>query len=216
MFHKAALLLGLATILGMGSSVQAGPVALIEEISAGHGKFQPMDFLDRGTKIVLNADGTLVLGYLKSCIQEHIKGGTVLIGELQSTNSGGQIVRTQVTCQGNANISSGKKKKREAGGVVFRSKKRLREVKTKYVVNGLSPLIYLTVNSSHIFIGRMDEKGEKYKFSVRNKMVDMVKENVKLRRNTIYILETDTRSTSFIISIKARKRASLLSRLLRF
>ena len=198
------------------SWVEAEPVALIEEINAKGSKFQIMDFLNTGTKIQLNTNGSLVLGYLNSCIQESIGGGSVTIGEEKSIVVGGQVTRKQLTCGGNAKISETKNKKGDAGAVVFRNKNNAKVAKAEQEVYGVSPLIFLTVSSNEIFITRLDGRGKRHKLNVKNSFADLAKSGLKLRRNFIYRLESGNRSTTFKVSAKARRKVPLLGRLLRF
>ena len=170
------------------SWVEAEPVALIEEINAKGSNFQIMDFLDPGTKIQLSTNGSLVVGYLNSCIQESISGGSVTIGAGKSIVVGGQVTRKQLICGGNTKISTKRNKKRDAGAVVFRNKDNANIAKAEHEVYGVSPLIFLTVNSNEIFITRLDGKCKRYQIIVENRFSDLAKSGIKLRRNIIYSL----------------------------
>ena len=216
MVKRLTLLYLLSIALTPVSWVQAEPVALIENISGQNGKFQIMDFLDPGIKIQLKPDGLLVLGYLNSCIQESIRGGSVTVGKLESIIVDGQVERKQLTCEGTTKALVTRTKKRDAGAVVFRNKKNSKKVETEHEVYGLSPLIYLTVVSDEILLTRMGSEEERYKLAVTNGMVDLAQKGIKLHRNSNYLLEAGTRTRTFKVSAKARRKVPLLSRLLRF
>jgi len=198
------------------SWVEAEPVALIENINVQSSDFQIMDFLNSGAKIKLNANESLVLGYLNSCIQESIDGGSVTVGAEKSVVVGGQVRRKQLNCGGNAKISATRKKKGDAGAVVFRTKNNAKKVKAEHEVYGVSPIIFLTASSDEIFITSLDGKGKRYRIIVENSFVDLAKSGLKLRRNFIYRLESGKRTTTFKVSAKARRKVPLLGRLLRF
>ena len=216
MMCRLTLLSALIVTSVSASSTQAEPVALIEDISAQRKNFQIMDFLDVGTKIVLKADETLKLGYLNSCIQESIRGGTITVGEAKSLVVGGQVTRKLLTCEGNSKVSATRNKKGDVGAVVFRSKKNANTAKAEHDVYGLSPLIYLTVKANEVYLTRMDGKGKSYKIAVKNDIVDLAQQGIKLRRNVSYRLKAGKRTTTFKVSAKARRKVSVLGRLLRF
>ena len=216
MMCRLTLLSALIVTSVSASSTQAEPVALIEDISAQRENFQIMDFLDVGTKIVLKADDTLKLGYLTSCIQESILGGTITVGKAKSVIVGGQVTRSLLTCEGNTKVSATKNKKRDAGAVVFRNKKNAKTTKAEHEVSGLRPLIYLPVTSNDVYLSILSFKVKSYKFTVKNDIVDLAQNNIKLRRNVTYRLKAGKRTTTFKVSVKARRKAAVLSRLLRF
>ena len=200
----------------LASWAQAEPTALIEDISEERGDFQIMDFLEPGTIIQLKTNGLLVLGYMNSCIQESIVGGNVTIGEEKSVVVEGQVTRKTLTCGGNTKVSVTRNKKGDAGAVVFRNKKHSKRFKAEHEVHGISPFIFITDGSGKISIARVDGKGKKYEFAVDTGVVDLAQKGIKLRRNISYLLETNKRTTTFKISPKARRKVSLLGRLLRF
>ena len=216
MTRRLTLLSALIVTAVLASWAQAEPVALIEDISAQHGEFQIMDFLDLGTKIELKTGETMVLGYLNSCIQETIRGGTITVGEARSVIVGGQVKRKLLTCEGNTKTSVTRSKKGDAGAVVFRNKNIAETPKAEHDVYGLSPLIYLTVKANEVYLTRIDGKGKSYKIAVKNGIADLAQNGIKLRRNVSYRLKAGKRTTTFKVSAKARRKVAVLSRLLRF
>ena len=216
MIQKLILIKFIFSASIFASWVEAEPVALIENINAETSDFQIMDFLAPGTKIQLKTNDSLVLGYLNSCVQEFIDGGSVTVGDLKSIVVGGQVKRKQLTCGGNTKISATRNKKGDAGAVVFRNKNNAKRGKAEHYVYGVSPIIFLTASSNEILITRLDGKGKRYKFAVENSFVDLAKSGIKLRRKFIYRLESGKRTTTFKVSAKARRKVPLLGRLLRF
>ncbi len=54
--------------------------AIVEEVTGRNAGVQFMDYLETGMIIILNADESFVLGYLRSYIRETITGSMVVIG----------------------------------------------------------------------------------------------------------------------------------------
>ncbi len=68
-------------------------VAIVEEIESVNAKLPYMDGVTPGTVIDLARNERLVLGYLASCIDETITGGSVVVGTTQSVVNGGTVSR---------------------------------------------------------------------------------------------------------------------------
>ena len=75
------------------------PSAIVED-TKGKVDVEFMDYLAPGRVVRLGAADELVLGYLRSCWRETIRGGTVTIGTEQSTVAGGNVKREKVKCEG--------------------------------------------------------------------------------------------------------------------
>ena len=89
-----------AAFLG-GQTARAGsPVAIVEDVSGTVNGVELLEYVDSGRSIKLGAKGTLVLGYLNSCVRETINGGSVTVGKEQSTVQGGKVSRERVECDG--------------------------------------------------------------------------------------------------------------------
>ena len=76
------------------------PVAIVEDISVTVSGVELLEYVNRGRAIELGATGTLVLGYLNSCVRETINGGSVTVGEDRSIVEGGKVSRERVECGG--------------------------------------------------------------------------------------------------------------------
>lgn len=197
------------------SAARAEPVAIVEDINGQRDDLQSMDFLDAGSSFELRAEETLQLGYLTSCIQETITGGRLTVGQTQSEVSGGKVTRKSLACDGGTSTQTANPK-RDAGAVVFRAKKNAKSVKAEHEVFGLSPLIRLTEAASEIRIARADGRGKKYIITAQNNLADLASQGIKLKRNVTYRLDAGERSTTFRVSAKAKRKAALLSRMIRF
>ena len=71
----------LASVAASAASAQSAvPAALVEDVSAGVTGVEAFDYVSAGKQIQLGGSGKLVLGYLNSCQEETIVGGTVTVG----------------------------------------------------------------------------------------------------------------------------------------
>src|SRR3954467_13543820 len=94
-----AIALGLSTLGAVPSFAQA-PVAMVEEVASKSAGIEFMDYVSAGKVIRLAPADTLVLGYMKSCWREEIKGGPGTGGPGQSRRKDGKVRRNKVQCDG--------------------------------------------------------------------------------------------------------------------
>ena len=76
------------------------PVAVVEDVSGKPAGVEFMDYVAAGKVIKLAAQESLVLGYIKSCWRETIRGGTVTVGDEWSDVQGGTVERARMPCDG--------------------------------------------------------------------------------------------------------------------
>ena len=96
--EKTHRVLGLIYLFLIASiSVNAEPVALVEDVSADRTDVQFMDFLEADQVIELADGEKLVLGNFLSCKQETITGGTVSYRPKEPTGTGRERVLGSVT-----------------------------------------------------------------------------------------------------------------------
>src|ERR1700750_3047283 len=91
----AVLILGSIT-----SACAQSPAAIVEDVKGKVSGAEFMDYVTPGTVIKLGAEGTVVLGYMSSCVRETIKGGVVIVGTDESRTSLGEVAREPVPCEG--------------------------------------------------------------------------------------------------------------------
>ncbi len=82
------------------AAIAGGPTAIVSEINPARSDIASMQYLEPGRNFNLGRNGSLVLGYLHSCVREHITGGIVTIGFAQSIVKGGRATRERVECKG--------------------------------------------------------------------------------------------------------------------
>lgn len=95
------------------------PVAVVEDIAGKPAGVEFMDYVEPGKVIKLAAGDSIVLGYLKSCWRESIRGGTVTVGAEQSDVAGGTVDRTKVGCDG-GKMELAAAQSKQSAAMVFR------------------------------------------------------------------------------------------------
>jgi hypothetical protein len=152
----------LALAAGMSPAL-AGPipVALVEEVSGAPAGVEFMDYVETGKTIQLGARGSIVLGYMNSCVRETISGGTVTVGIDQSDVQGGRVARTKVPCDpGNLALSSDRPG--QFAGRVFRNVAAgTSAVEAQLTLYGRSPLLQLK-GPCTLLVERLDGASERY------------------------------------------------------
>jgi hypothetical protein len=91
-------ILALAATVGFISTAAAGPVEVAVVESSNSGAVQFMDFVTAGQVIRLDRHETIALSYMRSCMQETITGGTVIVGMDRSEVIAGQVLRLSEPC----------------------------------------------------------------------------------------------------------------------
>ena len=71
-----------ALLLSTSGFAAGAPVALVEDVTGAPG-VEFMDYVEVGKIIPLNAQDSVVLDYLYSCVRETITGGVITVGKEQ-------------------------------------------------------------------------------------------------------------------------------------
>ena len=206
LMHTSAAL-GLAG-LALAAMAQT-PVAVVEDVRGQPAGVEFMDYVAAGRQIKLGPKDVIVLGYLKSCWRETITGGTVTVGESQSSIQGGKVARTQVECD----PARGKLSAREAtqsAAAVFRS---LRPASApalpQAVVFGQSPMFEVGTARGALMIQRVDEAGPRLELAVagtvllRERFVDLNRAGVTLVPGASYTAALGERRIEFKVAPQA-------------
>ena len=203
-------------------ALAAGPVAVVEEVSAPGVALQLLDFLDEGQTIDLGAAGVLVVGYLASCVHEVITGGRVTIGSEQSNvTGGGSIERELVECDG-GNIRLTQKQAGKSGAQVFHNKGASENMpEPELRVFSLSPLLNVARLGSRagdeLIIERLDRSDDPVSVRFDTPQIDLAKAGIGLQRGGLYRASAGTESIVFRIDRFAVDEPNpLLSRLIQF
>lgn len=206
-------------VAGAASAVHAAaPAALVEDVQGPVAGIEFMDYVAVGRVITLGANGKLVLGYLRSCWRETIAGGTVTVGETQSTIKGGQVERTRVACDA-TRATPGARDATQSAATVFRS---LRNETPPVALHGTSPLVEVGSERGTLRIDRLDPAGEPIEVPIEppalvaGRFVDLATAGVTLAPEATYVARVAGRAIVFRIDRDAQPGAgAALGRLLR-
>ena len=192
------------------------PVAIVQIIdSIKENKVDFLDMVEVGEVIELGEDGTLTLGYFKSCLEETVVGGTVTIGEMQSRVEGGKVRQEKTRCDGeqlllaaNESVESGAHAVRKLSSA---QRPPLSKPTSNIEIYHVSP-IFLVPNVIEVSLQRTDKKEKTYTLSLdaaQNKkllLIDLQKQNIQLTPGGQYRLtrsKNDNVSIDFTVSENA-------------
>ncbi len=208
----AGLLLGLPA---RAEPASAKPAAIIEDIQAEGVDFELLDLVYEGDIIALGYGGTLKLAYLRSCIVEEIKGGTVTVGRTQSElASPNPPTRQTVNCDGGGIVPT-EGRDVDAAGITFRGEPDLGGGEPLVKVRSTMPVFAFIEPAKELIIKRVDPGEEKeYRFAVHGARLDLADQRVRLVAGGHYRATSGERSVLFFISRDATETSSnVISRL---
>jgi hypothetical protein len=214
----------LATLLFAKSAFAGGPaVALVEEVTGVPG-VEFMDYVEAGKVIPLNPQDSIVLSYLYSCVRETISGGVVTVGREQSEVQSGKVVRTSTACDAGRMLLSAELASQSAGTLLRSTKAKPDEPATpQFTLYSLSPMMELRGGGGTIVIARVDQRGERYMFTIgnqqllRNAFYDLADAGMALTAGGVYRATMGGQSVIFKIDPSAKPgKTPVVGRLLRF
>lgn len=190
----------LCVMLAAAPAGAAGPAALVEDVAGPVTSVGVFDYLDAGTTVTLPPGARIVIGYLQSCVRETVRGGTITIGETQSTITGAESVeRSRIECDSKG-LRLTVQQAGKAGVMVFRApttpKRQQARVKPDLVVYGLSPLVD-TGGERRLAIERLDRANEKITIeadpAAKTRMFDLARRKLELAPGGTYRLVSGDR-----------------------
>lgn len=194
MTKSGFIVLAAAAVITLSAHAHARPVAIVEDASGPGIMVQPMELLEEGAVIELPDGGTVVLGYLASCLREHINGGKVIVGADQSDIEGGQVTRETVACQ-SASASEGAEGG-QAGALIFRGgpdspsfPPKVRDVNPAFLVDA--------TDGGPLVIERIDRREPVREITGQGPLYDTVGEAEPLSRGGHYRARVGDRQTEF-------------------
>jgi|TARA_B100000315_G_scaffold179873_1_gene168713 hypothetical protein len=198
---------------------QAGEAsAIVEDINMPSPTVQFMDFLEPGKRIDLGKSGSLVLGYLHSCLRETITGGVVVIGKKKSKVTGGKVEWLRVECDG-GNMQLTTAQAGKSAVTVFRvgsKHKKTKLPKAQVTLYAISPIISLTGKTTKLELQRLDQNEPPLRVTVSGSVIDLAEQKVKLEPGGLYRITADHKKLLFKIDPLAETNsASLLQQLIR-
>ncbi|MGE0255643.1 MAG: hypothetical protein AB7N54_10345 [Alphaproteobacteria bacterium] len=216
MSRRAACAAGalLAILLGAPGAL-AAPAAVVVVVAAGRADVAAMDYLDPGREIRLAAGETLVLGYLASCWQEEITGGTVRIGERWSEIAGGVVKRNKVRCAERLDAQ-------ETAAISENAASAIRDAAAgpPVAVHDLRPVLRLPAPGAALTVERLDTAApvRSVEVAAGALSIDLAEAGVVLERGGVYRARAAGRSLVFVVDRDAAdgRAASPFGRILRF
>lgn len=224
--RAAARLAAAGVVLGVMPGPQAwaqsaAPAALVEDVSAGVPGVEAFDYVPAGKQIQLGGAGKLVLGYLASCTEETIIGGTVTVGSDQSTVAGGTVQRKTVACAGKP-MQLTAEQSGKSGGLVFRKPPSSNTATTPAapadrprLIPSPGPVISLP-KPGRITITRADGTAAPLTLDLPAKPVDLGKRGIRLAPGGTYRASYGSSAVVFEIGAASASETSPLARLIRF
>ncbi len=191
---------------------------MVEAISTQRDDVVEMDYLSPGQTISLAGDETLVVGYFLNCTQETITGGTVTIGEHESTVQGGSIETRFISCDDQV-VQFSLNQQQAAGTTVLRPGEPCNALVPDIVVYDISPLFRLAVPSAPLDYSPACEASSKEWPSVPStgKTIDFRELGIELDPGTTYLLRQGEHSVVLLVSKLAERNAvSLIARYVPF
>ncbi len=208
-----AILLATTVIL-TAAAAHAQPVAIVEDAQGEGVPVQIMELLEEGAVIELPDGTSIVLGYLGSCLREHIAGGKATVGADQSEVSGGEVTRETIQCQSASAAASSQSG--EAGALIFRGGPDGPEFPAK--ISDINPAFLLDgVTEGTLIIERLDRTEATRELAGPGPLFDTLGNGEPLSRGGHYRVKLGDRETE----IKIDRYAGLttvpaLERLVRF
>jgi hypothetical protein len=168
------------------------PVAVIEGATGNPPGIHFMDYLDLGQVIRLGPHDTLVVGYMKTCWQETITGGTITVGAEQSDVQGGRVERSKTPCDSGRMLLTAEHANVSAGAAFRAPPKPLPgPPRPQFTLYGLSPVVEVKPAGT-LVIERLDQRGERHEITLRADLLthgtflDLAKAGIVLTAGGIY------------------------------
>jgi hypothetical protein len=221
------IILGAAAMaaLWIGTASAQAPVAVVEDVTGNPAGVEFMDYVPAGKVIRLGPKDAVVLGYMKSCWRETITGGTITVGEEQSTVTDGRIQREKVSCDTKMQMTQAQASK--SGAMVFRAPPKPVAAPgalpaAQLRLYGLSPVVEVK-GGGKLVIERLDQTGERHEVTIvgqqllRGSFYDFAKAEKALEAGGLYRASVGTQQIVFKVDPYARPgQAPVVGRLLRF
>jgi hypothetical protein len=212
---RAAAILG-AALIGFTApraaiAQVATPVAIVEYAS-DNAPVMVFEYLTLGQRIELADGAKIAIGYLASCRLETISGGTVTIGEINSTISGGTVEAEQVDCDG-GRIKLTREAAAASGVTVFRA-----QDTSALVLYSATPVFALPPRSQggSIDIERLDRVEAIKTVTAAGSRVDLAEAGAPLNPGGLFEARYGKHQMTFRIVVYARPGGPLVGRLVQF
>ena len=202
-------------LLGAGPAL-AAPAAIVEELTGSVAGIDVLDYVDAG-KVIELKQGSIVLGYLKSCVRETIRGGTVKIGSERSEVTGGVVERKTNPCDG-GRLQLTAEQAGKSGAMVFRRPpgQAAAVPAAAVTLHATSPVVTMTSAGTVVF-ERLDKPGQPISVALKTAKADLATMGVRLEPGGTYRVSRGERAIVFKVDASAAAGGGpVVGRLLQF
>lgn len=180
-----------------GASVQAQPVAIVEDVAGTDVGVEIMEIVAQGRIIDLSPGQRVVLGYMNSCVRERIEAGHVVVGRNQSSVTGGHVEREVAECHSKgAALAIGTS---EGTGLIFRGGEDDEPVREPILRYRAPVFVADGAVGATLRIERLDHQEALRNFAMPGPVMDLVGKNEPLTPGGMYRASTDGREAVFSI-----------------
>lgn len=168
--NTTRLIVLIAGTLAFASPVAAqSPAAVVEDTTGNQSGVEFMDYVEVGKVIHLGPNDSIVLSYIKSCVRETIRGGTMTVGTEQSDVQSGTVKRMTVKCDAGKMLLTSQQSSQTASYILRSVEPSNRSLSEPQVtLYGSSPIIELT-GGGEVVIERLDQSGERHVLKIDSK-----------------------------------------------
>ena len=185
---------------GGGTAIaQDKTVAIVEDTSGNVAGVEPLDLLRSGREIVLTAESGLIVSYLNSCQRENIRGGKIVIGEVQSEVKGGEVSRRRVPCDAAA-LRLTPEQANQSATLVFR--KPPQEKGIDFLLNTRQPIV-IAPGTAEVTLKQLEKTKSTRTVKVVKGVADLTAENGLLDQGGLYQLTAGDKVIKFRVGKEA-------------
>jgi len=216
LFNESWLLL--AGLVLVFAAVPPRPAAAVEvsvlvEHAKGVEDIDALDFLAPGELVDLGESGELTLTYLSSCRHERIQGGIVIIGETNSTASGGVIDVSIVPCKAQK-IDQTADTRTLTVLRPFQETRNILSPQPDVIVFSVFPVLKSLAKVGSVKLVRLDRDEPERELRLKNGVGDFHSLRLRLEPNGLYkIINGETDTIFQVDSDAATDTKAILSRL---
>lgn len=193
----AAILVFLAS--GGIAAAQDKTVAIVEDTSGNVVGVEPLDLLRLGREIELSPDSGLIISYLNSCQRENIRGGKIVIGDVQSEVTGGEVSRRRVPCDAAA-LNLTPEQANQSATLIFRKPPQEKDI--DFLLTTLQPIV-IAPDVSEVTLEQLEHKQSVRKVKVVKGIADLTAEHGLLDQGGLYRLTAGDKVIKFRVGKEA-------------
>lgn len=191
----------IAAVVMLAAGLASEPVqseALVEAVS-GQSRPEIFDILPEGTKLQLRDDAEVLLGYPTSCVQERIRGGTLLVGADESQVTGGSVERSTLDC--GVSMVLAENERQVSGASVWRNE----NARGHILVYDLSPVLALGGTPAFVTVMRTDLPGREIRIVAPGEHLDLAERGISLEPGGIYQIAFGDRQAIIEVDFEATR-----------